>query len=572
MLAATQKDWKTVSHLVASGIDVYKCDTKCETQLQSTSAVQLAVEDKQWELVNMIWQTSIMFDDVAHDPYTTHALEPIVLIAARHGEWHIVTKWMGALSKHQEAVRKQFFNLSDREDHTLLWYASKVLKWHVVEELLMCGVTDRGVCMHGENKNALIMIAARNCAFSVVNLLLSVNPDVPKQALQESISGWNKLVYLASEANLWRLVRILCGRGIDARLWHTMVRQKPLVRAATCQEWDTVLYMLRSIMKHFSRDKFASFLTRPLHTVWSLDDTTYDSQTTENILVLLASKAKQWEVVAILIKFFDANPNACYNIDDKLEDSLFGMAALSRQWLLCGFLFQYKTSVAPQNISVSHCTLLKWFVDRFQWGMVSRMVQGGYVCVLGNQHPQCSKIYSEIMQTAVEKQKWKLVHAMLTHGIQANAFLTAESVKYDNNCVQNYVCRRLYGNEFDEDNNDEIHNSDTKSSHDAEEVDTDSVQSFDPDVLLSRGFDAILDDDEVDTDSVQSFDPDILLSRGFDAIPDDESMQSFDVDVDMPDDFARVRDDVLSDIASDADSMESFDATVARTQVLRPDF
>ena len=543
VFAATQKDWNTVSSLVSRGIDAYTCNTRCDAQIHSSSVAQFALEDKQWQLVYQIWQTSIMFDDVAHDPYTTHALEPIVLIAARHRHWDIVAQWMDALGTYTKTARAECFSSTlDTMQHTLLWYACWDRKWVVVEGLLVCGATDHGVRMYGEDDDALITIAAQQSAFSVVDVLLSANPDVPKLALTASISGWNKLVYWASEANLWRLLRILCGRGIDARLCHTMIRQKPVVHAAICQEWNTVQYMLRCIMKHFSCDTPASFLRAPRNTTWLLDDVTKDSQTTENMLVLLACKAKQWGIVSILIQFFNADPNASYAASDELQTSVFGMAALSRQWHLCAFLFPYQTRVTPQNIDVQQCILLQWFVDTFQWQMVLRMVQSGYVCILANQHPQCRKIYSEILQTAIENQQWKLVHAMLTNGIEANALLIAESIKYDDGCVQDYVCRRLYGSEFEQ-----CLTLNTHSVHDSGEIDRDSAQSYDADDLFSDDF------EEASSDSAPNED----VSYGSQI--DDESMQSLHVDIDMHDVSLRTFGNELNEIASDAESSESFD-------------
>jgi hypothetical protein len=544
VFAAAQKDWNTVSSLVSSGVDAYTCDTSCDAEMHSSSVAQFALEDKQWQLVYQIWQTSIMFDDVAHDPYTTHALEPIVLIAARHRHWDIVAQWMDALGTYTKTARAECFSSTlDTMQHTLLWYACRDRKWAIIVGLLVCGATDHGVRIYGEDNDALIMIAAQQGTFLDVSVLLSVHPDVSKLALPVSISWWDKLVYWASEANQWRLLRILCGRGMDARLLHTMIRQKPVVHAAMCQEWTTVLYMLRCIMKHFSCDTLASFLRALRNTTWLLDDATKDSQTTESMLVLLACKAKQWGIVSILIKFFNADPNASYAASDELQTSVFGMAALSRQWHLCAFLFPYQTRVTPQNIDVQQCILLQWFVDTFQWQMVLRMVQSGYVCILANQHPQCRKIYSEILQTAIENQQWKLVHAMLTNGIEANALLIAESIKYDDMCVQDYVCRRLYGSEFEE-----FLTLDTHSVHDSGEIDRNSAQSYDVDDLSSVDF------EEASSDIPPNDD----VSYGSQI--DDESMQSLHLDIDMHDVSLRILGNELNEIASDAESSESFDA------------
>jgi len=538
VFAAAQKDWHTVSSLVSSGVDAYTCDTSCDAEMHSSSVAQFALEDKQWQLVYQIWQTSIMFDDVAHDPYTTHALEPIVLIAARHRHWDIVAQWMDALGTYTRTARAECFsNTLDTMQHTLLWYACRDRKWAIIVGLLVCGATDHGVRMYGEDNDALIMIAAQQGTFLDVSVLLSVHPDVSKLALTAGISWRNKLVYWASEAKQWRLLRILCARGMDARLLHTMIRQKPVVHAAMCQEWNTVLYMLRCIMKDFNCDTPASFLRAPRDTTWLLDDVTKDSQTTESTLVFLACKAKEWGIVSILIKFFNADPNASYAASDELQTSVFGMAALSRQWHLCAFLFPYQTRVTPQNIDVQQCILLQWFVDTSQWQMVLRMVQSGYVCILANQHPQCRKIYSEILQTAIEKQQWKLVHAMLTNGIEANALLIAESIKYDDKCVQDYVCRRLYGSEFEECLTLDFH-----SVHDS-----DSAQSYDVDDLFPDDFEAISSDSAPNDD----------VSYGSQI--DDESMQSLHIDIDMHDVSVRVFGNELDEIASDAESSESFD-------------
>jgi len=105
--------------------------------------------------------------------------------------------------------------------------------------------------------------------------------------------------------------------------------------------------------------------------------------------------------VGILIEFFNVDPNASSDIDDELHTSVFGMAALSRKWRLCIVLFDYITRVTPQNINVQHCMLLQWFVGAFRWNMVFSKVNRGYVCVLGNVHPQCLNIYSEILQSAI---------------------------------------------------------------------------------------------------------------------------------------------------------------------------
>ena len=92
-------------------------------------------------------------------------------------------------------------------------------------------------------------------------------------------------------------------------------------------------------IQHCGSDAFTSFLNHPQNRVWFLDDASTFLPATGSMLVLLGSKARQWQIVGILIEFFNVDPNASSDIDDELHTSVFGMAALSRKWRLCIVLF-----------------------------------------------------------------------------------------------------------------------------------------------------------------------------------------------------------------------------------------
>jgi len=136
---------------------------------------------------------------------------------------------------------------------------------------------------------------------------------------------------------------------------------------------------------------------------------------------------------------------------------------------------------------------------------------------------------------------------MLTHDIEANSFLIAETKKYDDKCVQDYVCRRLYGGKVDDNDDDDLMQRFSAGSseeesvplqaneHETEVLDTDSVQIFDSEEHFQDEFDAarasghddnasyerIIDDD--DNESMRSFDADLDLQSDSDSVPDNDA-------------------------------------------------
>jgi len=201
---------------------------------------------------------------------------------------------------------------TDMFGQSCLDYAIHNRAWNIVEQLLMLGamvVTSKWL------GDSLIITAASNKEFSMVQMLLSWDADVEMPRMMDNLTAGRQVMYVASQNLRWHVVEALCEAGVDGRLFGH-ASKSPLMMAAKSGHWGTVALILDSVMTfkrpelvvcYPSSPKFA-WLSGHTNDNGDGDDreehvSTYgvdidDCQDDDNNPVILAALAGEWDVVS----------------------------------------------------------------------------------------------------------------------------------------------------------------------------------------------------------------------------------------------------------------------------------
>jgi len=200
-IAAVQDHWAMVLLLVQNGTDVYvdynSTDNIVDTPNTARSVVRLTVEAGHWVLVELMWLACLVPEDMAHDPAAHLELEFIFLIAARNGRWGVLLPWLQSMHNMTPfGACCELCNTTNKLGQRCLDYAIHNQAWNIVERLLMLGVM---VVTSKWPGDSLIITAASNKAFSVVQMLLSCDANVKMPPMMDDLTAGGQVMYAASQ-------------------------------------------------------------------------------------------------------------------------------------------------------------------------------------------------------------------------------------------------------------------------------------------------------------------------------------------------------------------------------------
>jgi len=443
-----------------------------------------------------VWDLSALFEDVDGDadhangthegPRLSPEAHAEFLIATLNRMWPVVVPWLQLMQDTiPPAESREWVNVTDNHGQNCLDYAINYRMWHIVERLLMLGAVVVPSRWPGDY---LIITAASDKAYSVVQMLFGRDANIRMPRILHDLTAGGQAMHTASQNLRWDVVEALCAAGVDGRLLGHASRS-PLMMAARTDQWTTVALILDSVMEFVPPDLFVGY---PAYTksAWLCGHTndhgdgddseehvsSYgvhidDRKPDDNNLVVLAALAGLWDLVCTLLAHFNADPDAVsYKASNR---SLFELAAYTEKWTVClRDLFPLVSHPNCRGFSMKDCELLQWVVRCEEWGLASRMVASGYVCVLGTHNiEECMRLYQDMMRSAIAADRWQLVYQMLQCGVTDDESFF--SLGYNETALM-YACRRFYSRAIvDRDHDDSDYSDDGDYSDDSSD-DSDS--------------------------------------------------------------------------------------------------